>query len=308
MLAGFQDPSSGEILFDDKVVTRMPPYRRDVGMVFQHYALFPHMTVFDNIAYPLKVRRVPQGEIRRFVGETLDLVRLPGLEHRYPAQLSGGQQQRVALARALVYNPVVLLMDEPLGALDKKLREAMQIEIKRIQRETTATVIYVTHDQEEALVMSDRIAVMNHGTVQQVTTPKQLYETPSNRFVADFIGEVNFLSGTVLEVGREAVTVALKGGAVVRASAAGPVKLHQAVALAVRPERLVFASTRATSNALEVLVEDHIYLGESIKYRVRLANGEQILVKVHGQQPPDLAVGMRAMVGWDSSDARILQE
>ncbi|SRR5579871_514348 len=307
MLAGFQEPTSGDILFDDRVVTRMPPYRRDIGMVFQNYALFPHMTVFDNISYPLRVRRLPQAETKRLVGEALELVHLPGLEHRYPAQLSGGQQQRVALARALVYNPLVLLMDEPLGALDKKLREAMQIEIKRIQRETNATVVYVTHDQEEALVMSDRIAVMNHGSVQQITTPKELYETPTNRFVADFVGEVNFLSGTVRAVDGELCTVELKGGLVVRASAPTHCKADQPVAVAVRPERMALGPCGA-SNALEALVEDHIYLGESMKYRVRLANGEQVVVKVPGRQPAAFVVGSRTAVGWAPTDARILEQ
>ena len=194
MIAGFIIPSSGSILLDGKNITRLPPYRRNIGMVYQNYALFPHMTVGRNVAFPLRMRGVGRDEIARRVGRALELVQLKGLSERRPTELSGGQQQRVALARALVFEPPLLLMDEPLGALDKKLRQELQSEIKRIQRETRGTVIYVTHDQEEALSLSDRVVVLNHGRIEQVGPPGELYERPRTRFVAEFLGAANFLS------------------------------------------------------------------------------------------------------------------
>jgi putative spermidine/putrescine transport system ATP-binding protein len=309
MLAGFQDPTSGEIAFDDRVVTHTPPYQRNIGMVFQNYALFPHMTVFENIAYPLRVRRTAQAEVVRMVRDALELVRLPGLEHRFPSQLSGGQQQRVALARALVYNPVVLLMDEPLGALDKKLREAMQIEIKRIQRETNATVVYVTHDQEEALVMSNRIAVMHHGIIQQAATPAELYETPANEFVADFVGQVNFLRGVAKNVAADCCAIELQDGTLAAGSAGDAPQLNQAVTIALRPERIALnPAPGTTKTTIEGRIDDRIYLGESVKYRVRLKTGELLTVKVQGQQPPALSDATAVTVGWNPADAKILDQ
>ena len=198
MVAGFAYPTRGEVFVDGKPMAGLPPQKRDLGMVFQSYAVFPHLTVFDNIAFPLQIRRARRAEIRQRVGEALELVRLTGYEQRLPRQLSGGEQQRVALARALVFRPRVLLMDEPLGALDKKLRAHMQLELKHIQRHLHVTVIYVTHDQEEALTMSDRVAVMQRGRIEQVGTPAELYEAPASRFVADFLGESNFLDGVVV--------------------------------------------------------------------------------------------------------------
>src|SRR6266542_3275578 len=195
MLAGFEEPSSGRILLYGRDMVGVPPYRRDVNMVFQHYALFPHMSVHDNIAFGLRYKKVPRDEIRRRVAEALRLVELEGREQRRPRQLSGGQQQRVALARALVNRPRALLLDEPLGALDLKLRRAMQLELKRIQREVGITFVYVTHDQEEALTMSDRLAVMNAGRIEQLGTPRELYERPATRFVANFLGTSNLFSG-----------------------------------------------------------------------------------------------------------------
>src|SRR5688572_12513830 len=199
MIAGFVRPTTGEIYLGGQAITRRPPFKRNVGMVFQNYALFPHMTVFENVAFPLRMRRLRRGEIEAKVGQALDLVRLTGYEARYPRQLSGGQQQRVALARALVFNPPVLLMDEPLGALDKKLRQQMQLEIKHLHEQLGITVIYVTHDQEEALVMSDEIVVMRNGRIEQIGTPRGVYDDPRNNFVADFIGEANVLDGTIIK-------------------------------------------------------------------------------------------------------------
>ena len=198
MLAGFEIPSDGEIYVDDTAIAAIPPYKRNIGMVFQNYALFPHMTVGENIAFPLKMRGLSKSEIARMSKEALELVKLPGYEGRYPRQLSGGQQQRIAVARALVFNPRVLLMDEPLGALDKQLRESLQLEIKSLHDQLGVTIVYVTHDQQEALVMSDRIAVMNNGRIEQIGSPVALYDQPQSRFVASFIGESNFLSGRVL--------------------------------------------------------------------------------------------------------------
>src|SRR5262245_14565954 len=212
MLAGFEEPTSGRILLYGKDMVGVPPYRRDVNMVFQHYALFPHMTVYDNIAFGLRHKKVPKDEIRRRVADALRLVELEGREQRRPRQLSGGQQQRVALARALVNRPRALLLDEPLGALDLKLRRAMQLELKRIQREVGITVVYVTHDQEEALTMSDRLAVMNAGRIEQLGTPRDLYERPATRFVADFLGTSNILSGRLERVGDGWRLAGLGGG------------------------------------------------------------------------------------------------
>src|SRR6266702_1340707 len=201
MIAGFETPTGGDIAIDGKSVVVMPPYRRNIGMVFQNYALFPHLTAADNIGFPLKQRGVGKAEREKLVREALALMQLPDHGERYPRQLSGGQQQRVALARAIVFNPRLLLMDEPLGALDRKLRETMQLEVRRLQRRLGLTTIFITHDQEEALVLSDRIAVMNKGTIQQIATTTEIYEWPANDFVADFVGESNIFHGTLTEPG-----------------------------------------------------------------------------------------------------------
>ena len=237
LVAGFQLPTSGEVWVDDQPIIYKPPHKRNLGMVFQNYALFPHMTVFDNIAFPLRMRRMSRQEIARRVAHSLEIVRLAGYEGRYPGQLSGGQQQRIALARAAVFDPQVLLMDEPLGALDKKLREELQIEIKHIQEALGVTVIYVTHDQEEALTMSDRIAVLNQGRIQQVGAPDQLYEAPENRFVADFIGESNMFRGTVMGTKDDALLVETEDGLRLLTSWLEDVRPGQQVSCVVRPER-----------------------------------------------------------------------
>src|SRR5262244_755813 len=240
MIAGFAYPTRGEVFVDGRSVAALPPQKRDLGMVFQSYAVFPHLTVFDNVAFPLEIRRIRRAEIRRRVGEALELVRLEGYDRRLPRQLSGGEQQRVALARALVFRPRVLLMDEPLGALDKKLRAHMQIELKHIQRHLHVTVIYVTHDQEEALTMSDRVAVMRRGRIEQVGTPAELYEAPASRFVADFLGESNFVDGVVVDAepgGHWRCRTA--GGLEFRGMGAAALAAGQLVTAAVRPEKLV---------------------------------------------------------------------
>ena len=231
VVAGFETPDAGTVQVDGADITAMPPARRDIGMVFQNYALFPHLTVERNVAFPLEMRNVPRPEIERRVGEALGLVELQGYGQRLPRQLSGGQQQRVALARAIVFNPRLLLLDEPFGALDRKLRETMQLEVRRLQRRLGLTTIFITHDQEEALVLSDRIAVMNKGAIQQVASTTEIYERPANDFVADFVGESNIFHGTVTEVG----SVTLEVGR--RLLIANPAPVGTRVGVLMRPER-----------------------------------------------------------------------
>jgi putative spermidine/putrescine transport system ATP-binding protein len=288
MVAGFTAPSGGTIEIDGRDMTRVPPHRRNVGMVFQNYALFPHMTAAQNIAFPLQMRGVPRQEQRDRVERALGLVKLEGFGDRYPRQLSGGQQQRIALARAVVFEPAVLLMDEPLGALDRKLREALQVEIMHVSRQIGATVLYVTHDQEEALVMSDRIAIFNKGRIEQLGDGEDLYDRPVSVFVADFIGDSNILRGTYQRDGAE-------GGFVTRESsrwrigrgAAGRAALDDgaAAALVIRPERTqILAPTDAAtpeSNVVEATIDEVLYLGAERKYALRLGDGQRVAVREH---------------------------
>ncbi|MFC4114590.1 ABC transporter ATP-binding protein [Nonomuraea zeae] len=269
MIAGFEEPSKGLVRLHGKDVTNVPPNKRDVNMVFQSYALFPHMSVWDNVAFGLKQRKTPQEEIKRRVGEMLEIVDLTGREKRRPREMSGGQQQRVALARALVNRPRALLLDEPLGALDLKLRQAMQIELKRIQREVGITFVYVTHDQNEALTMSDRIAVMNDGLVEQLAGPREIYERPATAFVAGFIGTSNLLGGTAtggaLEIG---------GGRVLVPGRDGEVKVT------VRPEKIMIGTEEpgAGLSAVRGTVAEVVYLGTYNSYAVSLADGAEVTV------------------------------
>ena len=316
MIAGFESATAGEIMLDGRPLTRVPPYRRNLGMVFQHYALFPHMTVYDNVAFPLRTRGATRTETNQRVAEALDRVHLPGYGARFPAQLSGGQQQRVALARALAYRPPVLLMDEPLGALDKKLREQMQLEIKHIQRELQLTVIYVTHDQEEALTMSDRIAVMRHGRVVQLGPPEDLYERPADRFVADFIGQSNFLEVTVRSVQDGIATAVTDDGLDVslvgEAGAEGT-----RVTLALRPERVRLAPAGASTRAAAVpdptapqwwagVIEEVVYIGATRKYQVRLRGQVLVAQQQAGADVAGLRAGERVTVGWSMADLRVV--
>jgi spermidine/putrescine ABC transporter ATP-binding subunit len=309
IVAGFESPTSGEVHIDRRPVVHVPPHRRDVGLVFQNYALFPHMTAADNIAFPLHMRRTPRAEVGRLVERALDLVRLAGLGARYPRQLSGGQQQRVALARVLVFNPRVVLMDEPLGALDKKLREEMQLEIKHIQQRLGLTVMYVTHDQEEALVMSDRIAVMRVGRLEQVGSPDDLYERPASRFVAEFIGESNVLAGTVDGATRPVTTLTLAGGGVVRGPAAGDARDGRRALLVVRPERVRFVGEAPEGwNHLTGTVQEVIYVGETTKYVVT-AGEEALRVKQQNRLGVTrYKVGDRVGIGWPVAEGNILPE
>jgi spermidine/putrescine ABC transporter ATP-binding subunit len=306
MVAGFVIPTSGQILVNGEDIAFRPPHKRNIGMVFQNYALFPHMTVAENIAFPLKMRKWPRDRIEQAVREALQLVRLPGFEQRYPRQLSGGQQQRVALARALVFRPPVLLMDEPLGALDKKLREEMQLEIKHIQESLNITTIYVTHDQEEALTMSDRIAVMRDGRIEQIGTPRELYERPASEFVASFIGESNFLMGRLERRDGHAYLVTEDGWRVAIPDAED-LPAGEQVTVALRPERIVLGERRGENHA-EATIEEIIYVGEATKFRVRLLGDRLLTVK----QPSRLETmrwqrGERVLLSWRAEDAVLLR-
>ncbi|HSK52581.1 MAG TPA: ABC transporter ATP-binding protein [Clostridia bacterium] len=303
MIGGFEPPTGGRVELRGRDVTHDPPDKRPVNMVFQNYALFPHLDVGDNVAFGLRRRGVERGETRRRVAEALELVRLTGYERRRPNQLSGGQQQRVALARALVNRPNVLLLDEPLGALDLKLRRQLQLELKRIQTEVGITFVYVTHDQEEALTMSDRIAVMHGGRVEQLGTPEELYERPTTRFVADFIGTTNLLAGTV--VGRDAgvTTIRLAGGELAPTAMNG-LAPGAAVELCVRPEAISILPGPANAG-LDGRVEHAAYLGTTIQYQVRTAGGQPLTVlapKADGRLP----VGTAVAISWSPSEARVL--
>jgi spermidine/putrescine transport system ATP-binding protein len=281
MIGGFELPSAGEILIEGEAMANRPPYRRPVNTVFQNYALFPHMTVGQNVSYGLEMSGVPKPERRKRVSEALEMVRLPHVEARKPAELSGGQQQRVALARALVNRPAVLLLDEPLGALDLKLRKAMQLELKRLNREVGATFVYVTHDQEEALTMSDRIAVMNEGRILQLGTPGEIYERPRTRFVADFIGQTNFLEVDVVGVDGTAIEVELPGSGPLRARMPEGIHPEGRMTLAVRPEKISLLGDLPGSeipgwDRLTGRLEEIVYVGTHTHYVIRLPGGQSL--------------------------------
>ncbi|MEO3830230.1 ABC transporter ATP-binding protein [Actinomadura sp. B10D3] len=305
VIAGFEEPTAGEVRLHGQDVTGVPPNRRDVNMVFQSYALFPHMSVFENVAFGLRRRGVPKADITRRVGEMLDIVDLAGRERRRPAELSGGQQQRVALARALVNRPRALLLDEPLGALDLKLRQAMQVELKRIQRDVGVTFVYVTHDQGEALTMSDRIAVMNDGLVEQLGTPREIYEHPATRFVAGFIGTSNLLGGEVAETGQG--TAVLSHGPDGRIEV--PVRNGLDVAagerleLTVRPEKIGIGPDKPGEGLCRVrgTVTEVVYLGTSTNYNVTTSAGADVVVFLQNvTSADDIAVrGDGVWLSWD---------
>ncbi len=306
VIAGFTDLTRGEILIGERSVGGLPAHKRNVGVVFQHYALFPHMTVTGNLAYPLKLRRVAAAERDRRVAAALDMVRLTDFAHRYPSELSGGQQQRVALARAMVFDPPLLLMDEPLGALDKKLREWLQLEIKRIHRELGTTFVYVTHDQEEALALSDRIAVFNKGRIEQVGSGSDLYDRPQTLFVGRFIGESTVLTGahetrgqeTAIRVGDEWVAAPGQAG-------------EGRQALLVRPEKITLVREDAAAdpalNQLSGRVGEAIYLGSGVKYEVTLADGSRGVVRMALTDRP-FALGEPVRMRWRKEDARLLPD
>ena len=309
MLAGFERPTGGEIHLAGQPLSRVPPHKRDLGMVFQDYALFPHMNVFENVAFPLGIRKLPKTEIGAKVASVLEVVKLAGFEDRRPNQLSGGQQQRVALARALVFGPRLVLMDEPLGALDKQLREQMQLEIKHIQEDLGITVVYVTHDQQEALTMSDRIAVFNDGRIYQLDTPDELYENPRNSFVAQFIGENNRLSGKVVSLAGGVCEVELDGGGTVKALPVNVGGVGSRTQLSVRPERVAIdGEADSDANRLDARIEELIYQGDTTRVRVRLACGvDDFVVKLTNTRRQELLpVGATATVSFSTEDCRAL--
>lgn len=310
LMAGFIQPSAGEIRIGGKVMNEIPPYNRPVNMVFQDYALFPHLNVFDNIAFGLKIKRLPRTEIVNKVTQALQIVQLSGYDGRKPGQLSGGQKQRVALARALVNAPSVLLLDEPLGALDLKLRRAMQLELKALQQQVGITFVYVTHDQEEALTMSDRIAVMSNGRILQVDTPMMIYERPTTRFVADFVGETNFMNGEIASiVPGEHVRVMVGMNAVDVRHRHNGVKPGDLVTIAIRPEKMTLKSPAQQAEKLSATVSEVTYLGTDTRYIVEIPGGEKVAVRVQNtgiDRAPVYKVGDLVTVAYDLDDAQLL--
>jgi len=303
MLAGFEIPTEGEILLEGRAIGRLPPHKREIGMVFQHYALFPHMTVAENVAFPLTVRGLAKDEVAARGARALSMVQLAALAGRRPAQLSGGQQQRVAVARALVFEPKLVLMDEPLGALDKQLREQMQLEIRRLHRELGVTMVYVTHDQSEALTMSDRIAVFRQGRIEQIGTPEAIYDEPANAFVARFIGENNRVVGTVVEVEGGRCAVRARSGAVLAGTCAGPLALGDEALVSVRPEQI--ALDEAADCALDGTLAEAIYLGDHLRLRIAVPEMGDIVVK--SQAARAIAVGAHVRFGWQARDCRVFR-
>lgn len=310
MLAGFEPATHGEIYLNGNPINNVPPNKRGIGMVFQNYALFPHMTVAENLAFPLKVRKMPDAEIDKKVKHILELVELPEFGQRRPAQLSGGQQQRVAVARALVFEPELVLMDEPLGALDKQLREQMQYEIKHIHENLGVTVVYVTHDQSEALTMSDRIAVFDDGVIQQLSSPNELYEKPQNSFVAQFIGENNRINGEITEVNGNVCTVKLTTGELVTADKIVDGGIGTNTTLSIRPERVELEPEAGSVPAtIPGTIEELIYLGDHIRVRMSVAGTDEFIVKVRNRAGrKNLQAGQQTTVGWSPEDCRALDQ
>ena len=310
MLAGFESPSNGDIRLRGERLNDQPPHRRNLGIVFQNYALFPHMTVAENIAFPLSVRGVACALQRERVSAALALIELPNIGDRRPGQLSGGQQQRVALARAMVFEPQLILMDEPLGALDKRLRETMQIEIKQLHRRLGTTIVYVTHDQSEALTMSDRIAVFHDGAIQQLATPSELYEDPINAFVANFIGENNGLSGRVVDAGMGWATVELRCGQQIKGRIDDPLHSDRNAILALRPERVKIVDDDQTcANTMTGNVEDVTYHGDHRRVQIAVANGQSFTLKIanvdtRARSLPSM--GEMVRFGWAVEDCKIV--
>lgn len=303
MIAGFEEPSEGMILVEGESIEEKEPYERNVNTVFQSYALFPHMTVYDNVAYGLKMKKIKKATIAERVKEMLDMVQLTGMEKRYPSQLSGGQKQRVAIARALINCPKVLLLDEPLGALDLKLRKQMQLELKRLQKKLNITFIYVTHDQEEALTMSDRIGIMNDGILEQLATPAEIYEQPATRFVATFIGETNCFDGCIQSIEKDCVKIAVESGII---SGLGEgFNLKELVCVSVRPEKMKYSYEPVQGFELIGTVKEHIYIGSVVKTIITLLNGQEIrMERLAGEEL--LKENERVYLYWKKNDAVLI--
>jgi putative spermidine/putrescine transport system ATP-binding protein len=309
MLAGFETATNGEITLDGRPINQVPPHKRGIGMVFQNYALFPHMTVGENLSYPLEVRGMGKADREAKVKRALDMVQMYAFINRRPAQLSGGQQQRIALARALVFDPALVLMDEPLGALDKQLREHMQFEIKHLHENLGITVVYVTHDQGEALTMSDRIAVFNDGRIQQLAPPSDLYERPENSFVAQFIGENNKLPGTIEELSGDRALVRLATGEVIDATPVNVTAKGQKTLVSIRPERVEFKPEMMPAGAHTIGAEvlEVIYMGDILRARLRVAGSDDFVMKMRNTlSQARLTEGQTINVGWHPQDARAL--
>ena len=309
MLAGFETATHGDILLDGKPINNIPPHKRGIGMVFQNYALFPHMTVAENLAFPLEVRNMGKSEREAKVKRALEMVQMGEFGGRRPAQLSGGQQQRIALARALVFEPELVLMDEPLGALDKQLREHMQFEITRLAHELGITTVYVTHDQTEALTMSDNVAVFDDGRIQQLAPPAELYEKPENSFVAQFIGENNTLEGVVTEMKDDTCVVRLDDGEELDATPVNVSKVGERTKVSIRPERVEFNKDRlhADAHLLKAEVLEFIYMGDVFRTRLRVAGNDEFVIK--SRNAPDqvrLEPGSQIEIGWLPQDCRAL--
>ena len=308
MLAGFEPATHGEIYLDNVPINRVPPHKRGIGMVFQNYALFPHMTIGENLAFPLEVRKMSKSDRDAKVKKALDMVQLGAFTDRRPAQLSGGQQQRVAVARALVFDPDVVLMDEPLGALDKNLREQMQYEIKHIHERLGVTVLYVTHDQSEALTMSNRVAVFDDGVIQQLAPPDVLYEEPENAFVADFIGDNNCLNGVVTEESESSCIVQTADGSSIKANKINIAGNGQKSTLSIRPERVIVnPQADEVPNIFEAKALELIYLGDHIRTRMEVCGNDQFYVKIpNSSHHADLNKGDVVNIGWNEYDCRAL--
>jgi len=306
MLAGFETATHGDILLGGRPINNIPPHKRGIGMVFQNYALFPHMTVGENLSFPLEVRKMGKSEREAKVKHALDMVQMGAFADRRPAQLSGAQQQRIALARALVFDAELVLMDEPLGALDKQLREHMQYEIKHIHESLGITVVYVTHDQSEALTMSDRVAVFDDGIIQQLSTPSVLYEKPEDAFVAQFIGENNTLTGVVQSVKGKTVTVKLDDGTITEALAVNCGEVGSKTTLSIRPERVTVGGQKSKIT-VDAQVKELIYLGDHIRCRMNVHGNDDFIVKVpNAAGHTHLAAGETTRVSWAKEDCRAL--
>ncbi len=309
MLAGFETATHGDIRLDGNPINNIPPHKRGIGMVFQNYALFPHMTVAENLSFPLEVRKMGKSEREEKIHRALGMVQMNDFAGRRPTQLSGGQQQRIALARALVFEPELVLMDEPLGALDKQLRETLQFEITNLAHELGITVVYVTHDQTEALTMSDRVAVFDDGRIQQLAPPDQLYEEPENSFVAQFIGENNTLEGVVQDIKGDQCTVRLDNGDIIDAKPVNVTKAGERTKVSIRPERVEFDKSRLQKGAhtLKAEVLEFIYMGDIFRTRLRVAGNDDFVIK--SRNAPDqtrLKPGEQIEIGWLAQDCRAL--
>ena len=307
MLAGFENPTSGEIYLDTKPISSITPHKRGIGMVFQNYALFPHMTVYENLAFPLRVRKMSIDETNKKIDRALEMVSLTNFENRMPNQLSGGQQQRVAVARALVFEPKLVLMDEPLGALDKNLRESMQYELKHIHESLGVTVVYVTHDQSEALTMSNRIAVFNDGYVQQLSSPDELYERPENSFVARFIGENNTMNGEIKEINEKECAVKSSNGEVIFANPISVNKVGEHTSMSLRPERVIINPSSDVKNKFDASIQEVIYHGDHTRLRVKLLDQDDFILKVpNASNSFSFENGKSISIGWNAKDCRAL--